>query len=115
MYKIDYEEQLIEDQSEARERERIALDRSIGLLRAAKAAGPGSADATEAVLFTIRLWSLLIEDLGTPDNGLAKELRAQIISIGIWIVRECDKIRREEGGSFDDLIAVSEAIRDGVK
>lgn len=115
MYQNQYAELLEERQDEARERERIALDRSIQLLSAAKEKGLSSREATDAIYFTQRLWTVLLEDLAKPDNELPRELRAQLISIGIWILRECGNLRAETSTSLDDLIMVSEAIRDGVK
>ena len=30
-------------------------------------------------------------DLGSPDNALPKELRANLISIGLWLLREAER------------------------
>ena len=57
---------------------------------------------------------MLIEDLAAPDNGLPRELRAQIVSIGIWILRELERIRGDDKANFGDLIEVSRAIRKGL-
>jgi flagellar protein FlaF len=100
--------------SEARERERLALDRSIALMEQAMAPGAGPQDVATAIVFANRLWAVLIEDLATPTNGLPKSLRAQIVSIGIWIMREVEGIRSGEKSSFSDAIEVSKAIRDGL-
>lgn len=115
MYQFHYSEVLDESQNDARDRERQALDKSIELLRAAATAGTPSHEATEAVFFAQRLWTLLLEDLAQADNDLPRELKAQIISIGIWVLRECERLRNDEVTSFDDIIMISESIRDGVK
>jgi len=114
MHRLQYADILEDDQKEARERERMALHRSIALMEQAEVEGASPLDATMAIAFASKLWTILIEDLAVPDNGLPKELRAQIVSIGIWILRELENIRSGRSKSFADVIAVSKAIRDGL-
>lgn len=114
MQRLQYAELLDDDQNLARERERIALDQSILLMEAADADTADPVQRNRAFQFTNKLWMILVEDLATPDNGLPKELRAQIISIGIWILRELDDIWQDGNKRFTDVIAVSKAIRDGI-
>ncbi len=114
MHKIAYGELLDDDQQVARERERVALDQSILLMEQASASGASPVEAAEAIAFTTKLWTLLVEDLADPHNGLPKELRAQIVSIGIWILRELERARTEGLQDFTDIVAVSKAIRDGL-
>lgn len=106
----------IQDDSgdQARNREREAINRSIALLETARAAGPKSREAMEALHYLDRLWSLLLEDLAHAENQLPKELRASLISIGIWILRESDMIRTAETGSLQGLIDVSQMISNGL-
>ncbi|MEM7775357.1 MAG: flagellar biosynthesis regulator FlaF [Pseudomonadota bacterium] len=115
MYQFHYAEAAEDRQDDAKKRERRAFDRSIQLLKAADEAGPGTREAAEAIYFTHKLWTILIEDLASEENDLPKELRAQLMSIGIWIVRECEKIRSEKTNSFQEIIMVSEALCDGLK
>ena len=44
-------------------------------------------EAIEALFFVNRVWVRFIEDLGSPENELEQELRANLISIGIWVLR----------------------------
>jgi flagellar protein FlaF len=115
MYRFSYAEVLQDTAAEARARERMALERSIGMLRAAQAAGPRSNEAVEALSFVRRLWTALIEDLGKPDNGLPKKLRADLISIGISIIREAESIRLGKSENFDDLIELQALISEGLR
>jgi len=110
----EYAELQQDDQTEAREHERLAIDHSIALMEKAEEKQNSPADVANAVLFTSRLWSVLIEDLASPSNGLPNEIRAQIISIGIWILREIEGIRSGEKRSFLDAVMVSKAIREGL-
>ncbi|MBU1211198.1 MAG: flagellar biosynthesis regulator FlaF [Alphaproteobacteria bacterium] len=115
MYRISYADVLEDDPREVRVREQKALDHSISLMERAEKAGPNSIEAVEAVTFLTKLWSMLIEDLGAPGNDLPKELRAHIISIGIWILKEAENIRSGRSRSFSGLISVSKAIAEGLK
>jgi flagellar protein FlaF len=115
MYQFSYAEVLDETPKGARERERQVIDRSIELLRAAEKGGVNSREATEAILYVRRLWAFLIEDLARPENDLPKPLRADLISVGLWIMREAEQIRLEKSENFKGLIDVSTSIRDGLK
>jgi flagellar biosynthesis activator protein FlaF len=114
MANLHYTEMLQDDQKDARERERVALNRSISMMERAALPDTSPAERANAIVFTTKLWTVLIEDLAAPDNGLPRELRAQIVSIGIWILRELEKVRSEESQQFSDVIEVSKAIRDGL-
>jgi flagellar protein FlaF len=115
MYQFSYAEVLDETPKGARERERQAIDRSIELLRAAEKSGARSREAMEAVLYVRRLWAFLIEDLARPENDLPKPLRADLISIGLWLMREAEQVRLESSENFKGMIDVSTSIRDGLR
>lgn len=115
MYRMSYAETEIDSVADARDRERQLMDRSIELLEEARAAGANSFAATEAIHFLNRVWSSFIDDLGNPDNALPRELRASLISIGLWLLRESEAVRQGETDSFDGLIEVSQIIRDGIQ
>jgi len=115
MYQFPYAEVLEETPQTARAREREAIQHSIDLLQAADKAGVQSREAVDALLFVRRLWSVLIEDLGKPENDLPKQLRADLISIGLWIMREAEQIRLEKSSNFKGIIEVSQSIRDGLQ
>jgi|SRR3954463_12551092 flagellar protein FlaF len=115
MYQFSYAEVLDETPRGARERERQAIERSIELLEAADKAGVRSREAIEALLFVRRLWGVLIEDLADTENDLPQALRADLISIGLWVMREAEQIRLEKSANFKGIIEVSATIRDGLK
>ena len=114
MYQFSYAEVLDETPQGARERERQAIDRSIELLQAADKNGPQSREAIEALLFVRKLWGILIEDLAKAENDLPQQLRADLISIGLWVMREAEQIRLEKSANFKGIIEVSQTIRDGL-
>jgi flagellar protein FlaF len=53
--------------------------------------------------------------LARPENDLPQELRADLISIGIWIMREAEEIRLEKSDNLKGLIEVSMSIREGLQ
>ncbi|WP_011579623.1 MULTISPECIES: flagellar biosynthesis regulator FlaF [Chelativorans] len=115
MYQFSYSEVLSDSVADAKDRERQLLTRSIDLLTQAREAGPRSREAIEAILFMNRVWTSLVEDLGDPGNALPKELRANLISIGLWLLREGEEVRQGRSDNFDGLIEISQIIRDGLR
>lgn len=115
MYHFSYGEIINDGASSSRDRERLALDRSIELLQEADQQGGESKAVLEALLYVQRLWSLLLEDLAKPGNDLPEKLRADLISIGFWILRESDITRDDKARSIKSLIDISCIIRDGLK
>ena len=67
-------------------------------------------DMIESLLYIRRLWAVFIEDLAHPENGLPDKLRADIISIGLWIVREADRLREERSNNVVQLIEINRLI-----
>lgn len=115
MYQFSYADIQTDSVADARDRERQVLSRSIDLLKKASSVGPNSHEALEALSFTNRVWTSLLDDLGNPENALPKELRANLISIGLWVLREAEDIRQGRADSFEGLIEVSQIIRDGLQ
>jgi flagellar protein FlaF len=115
MYQFSYADVQTDSLADAKDRERQLLDRSIELLVEARQAGVDTHQSIEAIHFMHRVWTTFIEDLGSPDNELPKELRANLISIGLWLLREGEAIRQGSSDNFDGLIEVSQIIRDGIQ
>ena len=61
-----------------------------------------------------RLWAVFIEDLGNPENALPEPMRAGLISIGIWVNKEIDRVRSGATGDLTPLIEINEIIRNGL-
>lgn len=115
MYQFSYADIQTDSVADARDRERQLLTRSIELLGLAQEKGPDSREAVEAISFMNRVWTSLIEDLGSAENALPKELRANLISIGLWLLREAEDVRQGRSDNFEGLIEVSQIIRDGIQ
>jgi flagellar protein FlaF len=99
----------------AREHERTALEKSIELLQAAEKRGAHSREAVEAIYFVRKLWVIFIEDLAKPENGLPEKLRADLVSVGLWMMRESEEIRHGRSSNFAGLIDVSRTISEGLR
>lgn len=67
----------------------------------------------EALDWNRRLWSALATDCADPENVLPTPLRAQIISLSLWVSRHTSAvIRREE--EFEPLIDINRIMMQGL-
>jgi flagellar biosynthesis activator protein FlaF len=108
-------ETVIEDSGrEARSREQRALDHGVSLLKRLQGGDLESPEENEALLYIRRLWAFFVEDLANPRNGLPEALRAELISIGLWIIKEADRIRQDKATDVDELVAINVIIRDAL-
>jgi flagellar protein FlaF len=115
MYQFPYADVLENSPRLARERERQVFECCLELLKAADEKGPESREAIEALSYCRRIWATFLEDLASPDNALPKPLRAEIISIGLWVIRESEAIRLGKSTNFKPLIEVTTALYEGLK
>ena len=115
MYQFSYDEIVEDCQAEARLREGQALDKAISLLEVASAAGVGSREAIDALFFLRRLWTIFLDDVVEPGNGLPEALKSQLISIGFWMLREIEEIRAGRSTDFTGVIEINAIIREGLK
>lgn len=115
MYKLAYSDTMVDCPAEARARESDAIGHSIALMEKAQSAGPRSQEAVAALNFLGELWSIFLQDLADPRNTLPPLLRAQIISIGISVLRQVEDIRLERNDDFAPLIDISRLIMAGLR
>lgn len=114
MYQLQYADIQEDAVVDARTRERQLLNRSIDLLEKARDDSTDAMAIIEATHFTRRLWTALLEDLAQPDNQLSDEIRAGLISVGIWILKENERIRQRESDDFDGVIEITQTIMEGI-
>ncbi len=114
MYQFSYAEVIDESPREMRARERQAMDCAIELLRAAQQKGPGTREVFEALFYLRRLWSIFLDDLNNPENELPQQLRAGLISIGIWINKEIERVRTGKTTDLTPMVEINEIVRDGL-
>ncbi|KQP10230.1 MAG: flagellar biosynthesis regulator FlaF [Methylobacterium sp.] len=115
MYQFSYAD-IMEDAPEiGRERERAAFDRALDLMRIADRPDAATADRIAAAQFVQKLWAVLIDDLTSPENALPEALRADLVSLGLWSMRESNAVLSTPGHSLAALIEVNASIRDGLR
>jgi flagellar biosynthesis activator protein FlaF len=67
----------------------------------------------EALARNRRLWTLLAADCAGEGNALPKPLRAQIISLSLFVDRHSSAVLRE-GASMDVLIEINRTVMQGL-
>lgn len=72
------------------------------------------AQVASALNWNKQVWDVFVEDCGTAGNQLPRDLRAAIVSLGIWVTKET-AIALEGEGDIDSLIAVNRDIMKGLK
>jgi|ERR1700760_4595552 flagellar biosynthesis activator protein FlaF len=83
------------------------------LMEASKADAKDFKTRIEALDWNRRVWSVLANDCAQPTNNLPAQMRAQIISLSLWVSRySSDVMRRKE--SFEPLIEVNRAMMQGL-
>lgn len=115
MYQRHYNEIANDSYTAARQREKELLEKGIKLLSMARVRGVKTVESFEATHFVRSLWTTLLFDLSNDENRLPVALRASLISIGIWLLRELDKIDSGESANFDGVIEINRMIADGLQ
>lgn len=97
-----------------RELEFRAFANATGALQRIQEAGRGDLGAlAEALDANRRLWTLLSADCAAAGNQLPAPLRAQIISLALWVSRHSSEVMRS-GADIGPLIDVNRTIMDGL-
>ncbi len=55
-----------------------------------------------------------MDDLAKPENELPSALRADLISIGLFILKETEQMRLEKSVNFQTIIDISTTIKNGL-
>lgn len=114
MYNLSYAEVMDDLCSDQRLNEQEAMSIVIEKLTVASEHGIKSAEAVDALFFTRRLWSYFLEQLAEDANELPIETRANLISIGIWVLKEVEALRQWQQKDFADIIQINSIIRDSL-
>jgi flagellar protein FlaF len=94
-----------------RELEHRAFTIVIGRLMEGK--DKGGKALIDACYLNQQLWTTLLTDLALPQNALPDQLKAQLISLGIWVQRYSPQVMNG-GASIDPLISVNRSILEGL-
>lgn len=84
-----------------------------GLIDAAALPAAEIGRRIEALAKNRRLWTLLAADCGAEGNRLPKAVRAQIISLSIFVDRHSSQVMRE-GASMEILIDLNRTMMQGL-
>lgn len=68
----------------------------------------------DALQWNRDVWSAFRVDLAGDDNGLPRALRASLISLSLYIERECIKSMAPKG-ELDELIELNRTIMEGLR
>jgi flagellar protein FlaF len=115
MNRASYAETIEDGSDAARRREQAAFDYGVKMLTRLREGDTTRHERLEAMLYMRRLWSFLIEDLGSPANELPQELRSTLISIGVWMIKESEHVTEGQLDKLEDMIAAMTAIRNGLE
>ena len=82
------------------------------LMEASRAA-KGSPKIIEAIDWNRRLWSTLAADCADEGNVLPPQVRAQIISLSLWVGRYSSQVI-QENATIDPLVDINRTIMQGL-
>ena len=85
-----------------------------GALLDAQSAGAKGVGLIDAIDWNRRLWSTLAVDCLDDGNRLPMPLRAQIISLSIWVTKYSSQVM-QQGASLDPLIDINRTIMQGLQ
>ena len=85
-----------------------------GALIEAQAANAKGVALMEAIDWNRRLWSTLAVDCMGDGNQLSKPLRAQIVSLSLWVTKYSSQVMTK-GASLEPLIDVNRTIMQGLQ
>lgn len=92
---------------------RLFAQVTMALMDAARLDANDVAGRADALDWNRRLWSVLADDCSSPDNKLSVELRAGIISLGIWVGKHTSAVMRREE-EIEPLIEVNRMVMQGL-
>ena len=85
-----------------------------GALIEAQRAGLTGNRLVDALDWNRRLWTTLAADCLDEGNKLTREVRAQIVSLSIWVGKYSSQVA-QEGAPLEPLIDVNRTVMQGLK
>ena len=83
------------------------------LVRVKEGAALAAADLAHALDANRKLWNVLSADCSVAENALPLTLRAQIISLALWVSKYSSEVLRE-GADLDPLIDINRSMMEGL-
>ncbi len=110
-----YQEITADEQSSVRDDEREIIDRTIRMMVDSDLEPEDRIKRVKAIHFVMQVWSYFLNDLASTENETPDELKASIISIGIFIVKHLESMRRDKTLRFEPVTEISRTIKEGLK
>ena len=115
IYQKSYEHYEKESSDNFTRIEREALLRAINELEIGLKESQKSIKTIKACALIQSIWTIFLTDVMSDGNKLPVDLRAKIISIGLWIQRELSDIETGKSNNFSGVIEVNKIIAEGLK
>ena len=115
MFNLAYSETSEGDQFEARSQEYQALEYTISVMVASDNNPADFGKRIQAIFDVSQVWTVLLQDLSSSENLYTNELKAGLISIGIFILKHLQRMRDDSSVSFSTVIDVTKTIKEGLK
>ncbi|MDM7947701.1 MAG: flagellar biosynthesis regulator FlaF [Oceanibaculum nanhaiense] len=97
---------------------RSAEHRLLGEVTAALIAADRNPEAkqqqVEALLWNKKVWDNLIIELKAEDNQLPADLRASMVKVGVWVLRETYRVM-DGDSDIKSLIEINTIIMEGLR
>jgi flagellar biosynthesis activator protein FlaF len=92
---------------------RVFVAVTAGLIKAKEQSRDQLVEIAAALHKNRELWSLLAQDCANPENALPKPVRAQIISLSMWVSRHTSAVL-QAGEDIEPLIDVNRSVMQGL-
>jgi flagellar biosynthesis activator protein FlaF len=85
-----------------------------GALISAQRSGSNGGPLAEALDWNRKLWRVLAADCLNDHNQLPQEIRANIVSLSLWVTKYSKDVTRK-GAPLDPLIDINRSIMQGLQ
>lgn len=109
-----YSEVTEDGQQDARAGEREVIKNCIEQMQSSDDMPGDKIMRIKAINYVMRVWSYLLNDLASDENHSSDEFKARLISVGIFIVKHTDKMRKNPDMTFKPVKEISEIILEGL-
>jgi flagellar biosynthesis activator protein FlaF len=99
-----------------REVEAMAFTKAALMLEDAKKVTNNIAEFSKALRFNHLLWTIIQADLTDPENQLPPEIKANVMSLSIFVDKQTTKaLRSSAGNDLDVLININRNLAAGLR
>lgn len=114
MYRAAYTEINENDQALARSREKEALEFTVKLMTDSLLETGTPVQRVTAIHQTAMIWTHFLEDLAMSENELSRELKAGLISVGVFILKHLQAMRLDSSKTFEPVVDATTTILEGL-